>query len=131
MLSAAEYTPPMQDAKNVIGGRLELCCNSPLTGFYRTGRCETGPDDFGVHAVCAEMTAEFLAYSQSVGNDLSTTNGTFPGLSPGDRWCLCAARWKQAFDAGMAPPLVLSATHEAALEYASLDEMMQHAVDVS
>ncbi len=125
----------MPDAKNVIGGRLELCCRSPLTGFYRTGRCDTGPDDFGVHGVCAEMTAEFLAHSQSVGNDLSTPqmgpNGGFPGLVPGDRWCLCAARWKQAFDAGMAPPLVLSATNEAVLEFASLDELMQHAVDVS
>ncbi len=110
-----------------------MCCTSPMTGFYRNGRCDTGPEDLGVHAVCAGMTAEFLAYSQSVGNDLSTPQMAmgFPGLSPGDRWCLCAARWKQAFDAGMAPPLVLSATHEAALEVATLDEMMQHAVDVS
>ncbi len=110
-----------------------MCCTSPMTGFYRNGRCDTGPEDLGVHAVCVEMTAEFLAYSQSVGNDLSTPQMAmgFPGLSPGDRWCLCAARWKQAFDAGMAPPLVLSATHEAALEVATLDEMMQHAVDVS
>ncbi len=121
----------MPDAKNVIGGRLEMCCTSPLTGFYRTGRCQTGPDDFGVHTVCAEMTAEFLAYSRSVGNDLSTPQSGFPGLVPGDRWCLCAARWKQAFDAGMAPPLVLSATHEATLKVASLDELMEHAVDVS
>ena len=110
-----------------------MCCTSPMTGFYRTGRCDTGPDDFGVHTVCAEMTAEFLDYSKSVGNDLSTPQMVmgFPGLSPGDRWCLCAARWKQAFDAGKAPPLVLAATHEATLEYASLDDLMQHAVDVS
>lgn len=121
----------MRDAKNVIGGRLEICCTSPLTGFYRTGRCETGADDFGVHTVCAEMTAEFLAYSRSVGNDLSTPQPGFAGLVPGDRWCLCAARWKQAFDAGIAPPVVLSATHEATLEVASLDELMQHALDVS
>jgi hypothetical protein len=123
----------MQDARNVLGGRLEMCCRSPMTGFYRTGRCETGPDDLGVHSVCVEVTAEFLAYSKAVGNDLSTPQMGFgfPGLQPGDRWCLCAARWKQAFDAGMAPPLVLSATHEATLEIASLDELMEHAVDVS
>ncbi len=123
----------MRDAKNVLGGRLEMCCTSPMTGFYRTGRCEVGPDDLGVHAVCVEVTAEFLAYSKAVGNDLSTPQASFgfPGLAPGDRWCLCAARWKQAFDAGMAPPLVLSATHEATLEVASLDELMEHAVDVS
>ena len=127
------YHRPMPDARNVLGGRLEMCCTSPMTGFYRTGRCDTGPDDFGVHTVCAEMTAEFLDYSKSVGNDLSTPQMVmgFPGLSPGDRWCLCAARWKQAFDAGKAPPLVLAATHEATLEYASLDDLMQHAVDVS
>jgi uncharacterized protein len=123
----------MQDARNVLGGRLELCCTSPMTGFYRTGRCETGPDDLGVHSVCVEVTAEFLAYSKAVGNDLSTPQMGFgfPGLVPGDRWCLCAARWKQAFDDGMAPPLVLSATHEATLEIASLDELMELAVDVS
>ena len=121
----------MPDAKNVIGGRLEMCCTSPVTGFYRTGRCETGADDFGVHAVCVEVTAEFLAYSRSVGNDLSTPQMGFAGLVPGDRWCLCASRWKQAFEAGMAPPLVLSATHEVMLEYAPLDELLQHAVDVS
>lgn len=118
-------------ARNVLGGRLEMCCTSPMTGFYRNGRCDTGRDDLGVHTVCAEMTAEFLAFSQTVGNDLSTPQIGFPGLSPGDRWCLCAGRWKQAFDAGVAPPLVLSATHEATLEIASLDELMQHAVDVS
>ena len=121
----------MSDAKNVLGGRLEMCCTSPLTGFYRTGRCDVGPDDLGVHAVCIEVTAEFLAFSRSVGNDLSTPQIGFPGLEPGDRWCLCAARWKQAFDAGMAPRLVLAATHEAALEHASLDEMVQQGVDVS
>ncbi len=120
-----------EDARNVIGGRLELCCTSPLTGFYRNGRCEVGPDDLGVHAVCAEMTAEFLDFSKAMGNDLSTPQPGFSGLVPGDRWCLCAARWKQALDAGVAPPLVLSATHEAALEVASLDDMMAHAIDVS
>ena len=130
-MTPAEYTQRMAEAKNVLGGRLEMCCTSPLTGFYRTGRCETGPDDLGVHAVCVEVTAEFLAYSRSVGNDLSTPQAGFPGLEPGDRWCLCASRWKQAFDAGMAPPLVLASTDEAALEYASLDDMIQHAVDVS
>ncbi len=121
----------MPDAKNVIGGRLEMCCTSPMTGFYRTGRCETGPDDLGAHVICTQVTTEFLAFSQAAGNDLSTPQPGFPGLEPGDRWCLCASRWKQAFEAGVAPPVVLSATHEAALEVASLEELMAHAVDIS
>ena len=120
----------MPQARNVIGGQLEMCCTSPMTGFYRNGRCDVGPDDFGVHAVCAEMTEEFLAFSRSQGNDLTTPQPGFQGLVPGDRWCLCAARWKEAFDAGFAPPVVLAATHEATLEVASLDELMQHARDL-
>lgn len=120
-------------ARNVIGGRLELCCSDPITGFYRTGRCETGPDDLGVHAVCAEVTAEFLAFSRAQGNDLSAPapDSDFPGLRPGDRWCLCVSRWKDALEAGVAPPIVLAATHEAALEVVSLEQLMDHAVDIS
>ncbi len=120
----------MLENKNVIGGRLEGCCTSPMTGFFRTGRCETGPEDLGAHVVCAEVTAEFLAFSRSQGNDLTTPAPGFPGLEPGDRWCLCAERWKQAFDAGVAPPVVLAATHERALEYVSLDDLMQDALDL-
>lgn len=101
---------------------------APRTGFYRTGCCETGPDDVGRHTVCAEMTAEFLAYSKSVGNDLSTPMPPhFSGLQPGDRWCLCAARWKQALRAGAAPKVILTATNEATLEIVTLDELVAHA----
>lgn len=117
-------------ARNVYGGPLLPCSEDPVTGFYRTGCCESGPDDLGVHTVCAVMTEEFLAYSGSVGNDLSTPMPEmgFPGLSPGDRWCLCAARWAEAFLAGYAPPVVLEATHEATLEFVDLEALLAHAV---
>ncbi len=100
-----------------------------MTGFYRTGACLSGPDDVGCHAVCAEVTEEFLAFSASAGNDLSTPRPEygFPGLEPGDRWCVCAARWKEAYDAGVAPPVILKATSEAALQYVSLNELQAHA----
>ena len=102
-----------EKARNVLGGELKPCSTSPLTGFYRNGCCETGPHDVGLHTVCAVMSAEFLAFSASVGNDLSTPRPelAFPGLKPGVRWCLCAPRWKEALDAGMAPQLVLEACH--------------------
>ena len=121
----------MTEARNVLGGALETCCTSPMTGFYRDGKCNTGGGDFGAHVVCAQMTEEFLAFTKLQGNDLSTPVPAFqfPGLKPGDRWCLCASRWKEALDAGMAPPVVLSATHASALEYASLDELKQFAID--
>ncbi|MFO0810806.1 MAG: DUF2237 domain-containing protein [Gemmataceae bacterium] len=121
----------MSRGKNVLGEPLAVCCTSPMTGFYRNGCCDTGPGDHGLHVVCAQMTAEFLRFSRSRGNDLSTPvpEFDFPGLKPGDRWCLCAARWKEAFDAGMAPPVVLAATHMSALEFASLEELSAHAVD--
>lgn len=121
----------MTEARNVVGGPLETCCTAPMTGFYRDGKCNTGGGDFGAHVVCAQMTEEFLAFTKLQGNDLSTPVPAFqfPGLKPGDRWCLCASRWKEALDAGMAPPVVLAATHASALEYASLDELKQHAVD--
>lgn len=121
----------MTSARNVIGGELELCCTSPMTGFYRDGTCSTGAGDLGAHVVCAQMTEEFLAFTKSRGNDLSTPVPAFdfPGLKPGDRWCLCALRWKEALDAGAAPSVVLSATHASALEYVSLVELKQHALD--
>lgn len=117
-------------AKNVIGGALEPCSEDPVTGFYRTGCCETGSQDHGVHVVCAEMTEEFLTFSAAQGNDLMTPHPEwgFAGLKPGDRWCLCARRWREAFDAGVAPPVVLEATHVSALEFASLDELQANTV---
>jgi uncharacterized protein (DUF2237 family) len=116
--------------RNVLGGPLETCSLSPRTGFFRTGCCEWGPQDVGVHSVCCVMTEEFLAYSKSVGNDLSTPmpDYGFPGLKPGDRWCLCAARWRQAFQAGKAPRVVLTATNEVTLEIVTLQDLLAHAV---
>ena len=113
----------------MLGGPLEPCSFDPLTGFWRDGTCRTGGQDLGVHAVCAVMTDEFLAFSASVGNDLSTPRPEwgFPGLKPGDRWCLCAARWQEAFEAGMAPAVALEATHALALEFTSLDDLRAHA----
>lgn len=107
----------LRDARNVLGGPLQACSFDPLTGFERTGCCETGPDDLGQHTVCARMTGEFLAFSLAHGNDLVTPRPQwrFAGLEPGDRWCVCAARWLEAWEAGVAPPVVLEATHEAAL----------------
>ncbi|WP_416665757.1 DUF2237 family protein [Egbenema bharatensis] len=121
----------MAEARNVLGHTLETCCTSPMTGFYRDGKCNTGAGDMGAHVVCAQMTEEFLVFTKAQGNDLSTPMPMydFPGLKPGDRWCLCASRWKQALDDGMAPPVVLSATHASALEYVSLSELKQYAVD--
>lgn len=122
----------MTQARNVLGGQLELCCTSPMTGYYRDGFCNTGGQDFGLHVVCAQMTAEFLEFTKSRGNDLSTPvpEFNFPGLKPGDRWCLCATRWQEAFDAGVAPPVVLCATHPRALEVVSLDELKKYALNV-
>lgn len=118
-------------ARNVLGGTLEGCCFEPVTGFYRDGFCRTGGEDVGVHVVCAEMTDAFLEFSRSVGNDLSTPKPEwgFPGLVAGDRWCLCADRWREALDAGAAPPVVLAATHASALEFVSLADLRTHAVD--
>jgi len=121
----------MSEQKNVLGATLETCSERPRTGFYRTGCCDTGPDDLGLHAVCAVMTEEFLAYSRQQGNDLSTPNPVwgFPGLEPGDRWCLCAARWQEALEAGMAPPVILAATNEGALEVVGFVDLLEHAID--
>ena len=114
-------------AKNVLGGELESCSADPLTGFYRDGCCNTGADDFGAHVVCALVDADFLEFSRLVGNDLSTLQPGFSGLQPGDRWCLCASRWKEALDAGRAPEVVLEATHIRTLEWVSLDDLRKHA----
>lgn len=117
-------------AKNVLGGDLEICCMSPRAGFYRDGVCRTGMGDDGVHVVCAEVTEEFLEYSARQGNDLTTPNPEmdFPGLEPGDRWCLCVSRWKEAFDAGCAPAVVLEATHIFALEFVDLEQLRSRAL---
>jgi uncharacterized protein (DUF2237 family) len=117
--------------RSVLGGPLLPCSVAPLTGFFRDGCCNTGPEDHGLHAVCAEMTAEFLAFSKAVGNDLSTPQPElgFPGLKPGDRWCLCAGRWEEARRAGVAPPVLLEATHLAALEAVRLEDLRAHALD--
>ena len=116
-------------ARNVLGGELASCSTSPMTGFYRNGCCETGPHDTGMHTVCAVMTAEFLAFAKAAGNDLSTPRPefAFPGLKPGDRWCLCAPRWKEALDAGMAPQLVLEACHEETLAIVPLGVLKDYA----
>ena len=116
-------------ARNVLGGTLATCSLDPVTGFTRTGCCETGPEDTGSHTVCAEMTAAFLDFSRSRGNDLSTPRPEygFKGLVPGDRWCLCAPRWAEAMDAGAAPRVVLHATHEAALEWCRLEDLQANA----
>ena len=116
-------------AKNVLGGELESCSTQPMTGFYRDGCCNTGRDDAGLHLVCAEMTDEFLKFSKSRGNDLSTPmpHYDFPGLLAGDRWCLCVLRWKEAHDAGMAPLVNLRATHMSALEFIDLEILKEYA----
>lgn len=124
---------PGKTHHNVFGEPVATCSVSPLTGFYRTGSCLTGPDDPGCHAVCAVMTEEFLAFSKARGNDLSTPRPEFgfPGLESGDRWCLCAARWQEAFEAGAAPRVALRATHERALEHVDLEDLKPFAVDLS
>ncbi len=110
---------------NVLGQALEACCQSPLTGFYRDGYCRTGPQDTGLHTVCAVMTDEFLSFTGQRGNDLSTPRPEFdfPGLQAGDRWCLCVNRWAEAFREGVAPTVVLEATHVSALEFVTLDDL--------
>ncbi|GAB4385091.1 MAG: DUF2237 family protein [Phycisphaerales bacterium] len=117
--------------RNVLGGPLEPCSLDPMTGFYRNGCCSTGPEDVGSHTVCVILTAEFLRFSKARGNDLSTPRPewNFPGLQPGDRWCLCAPRWLEAYTAGMAPPVVLAATHERTLDFVTLDVLREHAAE--
>jgi uncharacterized protein len=117
---------------NVLGEELECCCTSPVTGFYRDGYCRTGEKDTGRHVICAQVTRDFLDFSFSMGNDLITPKPEFrfPGLKPGDKWCLCALRWKEALVAGMAPPVFLACTHVNALNYVTLQQLKDHAVDM-
>jgi uncharacterized protein (DUF2237 family) len=124
--------PGRRPARNVLGGTLAPCSLRPLTGFFRNGACDTCPEDLGSHTVCAEMTAEFLAFSRTQGNDLSTPRPEFgfDGLAPGDRWCLCAPRWAEALAAGQAPRVVLRATHEGALRYCELADLKRFAIDL-
>jgi uncharacterized protein (DUF2237 family) len=120
-------------SRNVLGEKLQPCSAAPVTGFYRDSCCNTGPEDRGLHTVCVVTTAEFLAYSKSCGNDLSTPvpEFGFPGLKPGDRWCLCAARWQEALEADKAPRVVISATHEATLELVDIADLKKYAIDLS
>ncbi|MBV9920519.1 MAG: DUF2237 domain-containing protein [Pseudonocardia sp.] len=122
----------MNGEQNVLGGQLEPCGLDPVTGFYRDGTCRTGPEDVGSHTICAVVTADFLDHQRSVGNDLTTPipEYDFPGLQPGDRWCVVAGRWLQSYLAGLAPPVVLAATHFGALEIVPLAVLRTHAVDV-
>ncbi|MBA1147312.1 DUF2237 domain-containing protein [Ectothiorhodospiraceae bacterium WFHF3C12] len=121
----------MAETKNVLGGPLQSCSTAPMTGFYRDGCCNTGPEDVGIHTVCAEVTEAFLAFSRSRGNDLTRPipEAGFSGLKPGDRWCLCAGRWVEAYRADMAPPVILAATHEETLAIVGLDLLKEHALD--
>jgi len=116
-------------SRNVLGGTLIPCSLDPLTGYYRDGSCYSDDADIGCHSVCAEVTEAFLAFSKQAGNDLTTPHPEygFPGLKPGDRWCVCAARWKEAYDAGYACPVMLNATHESALQYVTIEELREHA----
>ena len=125
--------PPRRTSRNVLGEPLQLCSIKPITGFYRNGCCDTGTKDIGSHTVCVVMTAEFLDFSKSRGNDLSTPlpEFGFPGLKSGDRWCLCAPRWQEAFEANQAPRVVLRATHEGALTYCSLADLKRFAMDLA
>jgi len=119
----------VKESRNVLGGPLKDCSQEPRTGFFRNGRCDTCAEDFGSHTVCTEVTEEFLAYSRRQGNDLTTPvpEMEFPGLQPGDRWCLCAARWFEAYQAGFAPPVILQSTNQAALEVVPLAALQEHA----
>lgn len=120
-------------SRNVLGGPLETCCTNPMTGWFRNGRCDTEPADAGRHVVCVHATAEFLEFSKRAGNDLSTPRPefAFPGVKPGDRWCVCAARWLEAYEAGVAAPVILAATEESALEIVPLQALKSHALDLA
>lgn len=119
-------------ARNVLGGEMAECSTDPMTGFYRDGCCSTGPDDLGSHTVCAVVSAEFLEHQRAVGNDLITPRPEyrFPGLKPGDRWCVCASRWLQSYEAGVTTPVVLASTNEAALRIVPKEALLAHAADV-
>ena len=125
--------PGRRPSRNVLGGILEVCSTRPMTGFFRNGCCDTSAQDVGSHTVCVVMTDAFLRFSKARGNDLSTPlpEFGFPGLKAGDRWCLCAPRWQEAFEANQAPQVVLRATHQGALDYCSLADLKRHAIDLS
>lgn len=127
-----DMSEQQRPARNVLGGTLQMCSAKPVTGFFRDGCCNTGPADLGSHTVCVVMTEDFLAFSKAAGNDLSTPipEYNFPGLKAGDRWCLCAPRWQQAFEKGLAPKVVLTATHEGALDHCALTDLKKFAVDL-
>ena len=131
--AAFQSNTPMDASKNVLGGDLEICCTSPMTGFYRDGYCATGPSDHGRHVVCAVMTQAFLDYTKAQGNDLCTARPEyqFPGLKAGDKWCLCAVRWKEALEAGVAPKVILEATHAKALTIVSLEDLKAHVLETT
>ena len=120
-----------QPTKNVFDANLQNCSTNPLTGFYRDGYCNSGPMDAGLHLVCTRMTKDFLRYSKSKGNDLSTPRpeSAFPGLKPGDNWCVCVTRWKEAFEEGVAPPLILSATNKKALDHVPIQILKKYSID--
>jgi len=120
---------PASSQRNLLGEPLEPCSTTPLTGWFRTGCCETDDNDVGRHVVCIQATAEFLEFSRSRGNDLSTPGPGFPGLKPGDRWCVCAARWQEACAAGVAPPVFLAGTHELVTEICDREDLLRHAID--
>jgi uncharacterized protein (DUF2237 family) len=124
------HPDPLINTRNVLGERLSSCCFSPITGYYRDGFCHTGIQDFGLHTVCVQVTSEFLSFSLQMGNDLITPlpQFEFQGLVPGDFWCLCVTRWKEALDAGVAPKVKLEACHEAALAIVTLEELMEYAI---
>jgi len=130
LVALREFMKPSSPTpvRNVLGEHLEPCCFAPLTGFFRDGYCRTDANDMGRHVVCAQVTAEFLAFSRDAGNDLTTPRPEyqFPGLKPGDRWCLCALRWKEAYDAGCAPPVILEACHERVLDFIPLTALQSH-----
>ncbi|HWY60484.1 MAG TPA: DUF2237 domain-containing protein [Rhizomicrobium sp.] len=127
------FGPGRRPSRNVFGEPLQACSTTPMTGFFRNGCCDTSAEDIGSHTVCVVVTGEFLQFSKARGNDLSTPlpDFGFPGLKAGDRWCLCAPRWQEAFDANQAPRVVLRATHEGALEYCSLADLKSHAIDLA
>ncbi|MGA7179323.1 MAG: DUF2237 domain-containing protein [Thiobacillaceae bacterium] len=132
-MSKSNLESSMDNPVNVLGEALKECSQHPITGFYRDGSCHTGPQDIGLHGVCVLLSEEFLAFSQYAGNDLSTPMPEFgfPGLKAGNRWCLCASRWQQALDAGYAPKVVLTATHETSLKVVRLEDLKAHAVDLN
>ena len=130
-MSKSKIVQQFNKTYNVYGQEIKPCCMDPITGFYRDGYCHTGMDDYGTHIVCAQVTDAFLQFSKSKGNDLTRpiAGSTFPGLKDGDKWCLCVLRWMEAYEAGVAPPIDLEATHQAALDYVSLETLESYALN--